>query len=172
MLLRDADMRVMHSLKHSCDCDALAVKRILQALLDAARAAMAHDAGVNQKKGRGKRVRAVGASDKGNAAETAAKRKRPAKVAKKHDAGRPAVAQEGVAKCIGAVPKPVRQAKQRKGKCDAWEEEDEESVHSGDSEAGDEDIDSGDDESGGHHVGISPYLRPSDPLPPASVCGS
>jgi len=129
VLLRDADMRVMHSLKHSCDCDALAVKRILQALLDAARAAMAHDAGVNQKKGR-------------------------------------------VAKCIGAVPKPVRQAKQRKGKCDAWEEEDEESVHSGDSEAGDEDIDSGDDESGGHHVGISPYLRPSDPLPPASVCGS
>lgn len=85
VLLRDADMRLMHSLKHSCDCDAVSVKRILQALLDAAHTAAARDAAAEAKQvaasvPRRKRARAAGTGAAAAKATPAAKRKRRAKV--------------------------------------------------------------------------------------------
>lgn len=67
VLVRESDMRLLHSLKHSCDCDAVAVKRILQALLDAAHAAMAHDAKAlqqNSQTGKSSRASTVAAKRK------------------------------------------------------------------------------------------------------------
>lgn len=83
VMLRDSDMRLMHSLRHGCDCDVAAVKRILQALLDAARAAAARDATVAQKKGVAHRKRSRAAKAVATAPECTpkAKRKRRAQLA-------------------------------------------------------------------------------------------
>lgn len=81
VMLRDADMRLMHSLKHGCDCDTVAVKRILQALLDAARAAAARDVAAAQKKAAAHRKRArVANAGKAPKSAPKAKRKRRLKV--------------------------------------------------------------------------------------------
>lgn len=149
VLLRDADMLTMHSLKHSCDCDAVATKRILEAVLGAAHAASAREASAGQKKrqtARSKRARTTDAA--GKAAKPAAKRKRPSKAAKVHAvvAEEPA-AGHAVAASRGGACRAGRQraGKGQQRKAHVWSEDGGDSAHSGDSDSEAATSDSGDE---------------------------
>eukprot|EP00892_Ulva_mutabilis_P003964 jgi/Ulvmu1/193/UM001_0197.1 len=151
VLLRDADLLLMHSLKHSCDCDAVAVKRILEALVDAARTASAREAAAGLKKkkpraGRAKRTRGVETADKPAKAGPRAKRSRPAKVVKprvpEDIEGEDAVAAPG--RGGGQATKPGRRVRQQRKRAEAWEESADEGVDSSDSESEAGSEDSGD----------------------------